>query len=82
MIDRWDRTPAAERSLRGRPTSLDAKQLERLWQMRRKGAKLKDCADEFGVHLATICRYITIVRKRKLEKIRADRLEIRKSAGI
>lgn len=82
MIDRWDRTPAAERSLRGRPTTLDAKQLERLWQMRRKGAKLKDCADEFGVHLATICRYITIVRKRKLEKIRADRLEIRKSAGI
>lgn len=82
MIDRWDRTPAAERTLRGRPTTLDAQQLERLWQMRRKGAKLKECANEFGVHIATICRYITIVRKQKLEKIRADRLEVRKSAGI
>lgn len=74
MIDFWSKTPAGERSQRGRPTTLDEKQLERLWQRRRKGATLKECAAEFDVHVATICRYITIVRKRKLEKTRADRL--------
>lgn len=82
MIDRWNETPAAERSQRGRPTALDAEQLEKLWKLRRHGATLKECATEFDVHIATICRYITIVRKQKLEKTRADRLGIRKSAGI
>ena len=82
MIDFWDKTPPGERARRGRPTTLDEKQLERLWQLRRKGASLKECAKEFDVHVATICRYITIVRKKKLEKTRADRLSHRKSAGI
>lgn len=82
MIDRWGKTPPGERSARGRHTTLDAQQLERLWQMRRNGALLKDCAKEFDVHLATICRYITRVRKQKLEKMRADRLDVRKIAGI
>lgn len=82
MIDFWSHTPADQRSQRGRPTTLDEQQLELLWQRRRDGASLKECASEFGVHVATICRYITIVRKRKLEKIRADRLGVRESAGI
>lgn len=76
MIDLWGKTPAGERSARGRPTTLDETQLERLWQLRRKGALLKDCAAEFGVHIGTICRYITLVRKRKLEKTRAARLGV------
>lgn len=82
MIDRWGKTLPGERSARGRHTTLDETQLERLWQMRRQGAKLKECATEFNVHIATICRYITMVRKQKLEKIRADRLDVRKIAGI
>lgn len=82
MIDFWSKTPAADRTQRGRPTSLDEKQLEQLWQLRRNGAKLKECADKFGVHVATICRYITIVRKQKLMRSRLARLTIRKSAGI
>ena len=81
MIDRWGKMPPEERSARGRPTTLDEQQLERLWQMRDKGALLKDCAKEFGVHIATICRYITAVRKKKLEMLRADRLAPRKIAG-
>lgn len=82
MIDRWGKMPAEERSARGRRTTLDEKQLERLWQMRRQGATLKECAAEFDVHFSTIARYITAVRKHKLEKIRADRLDVRKIAGI
>ena len=82
MIDYWAKTPPEERAERGRHTSLDEKQLERLWQMRRSGATLRACATEFGVHIATICRYITRVRKQKLDKIRADRLGVRKVAGI
>jgi hypothetical protein len=74
MIDFWSKTPAGERKQRGRPTTLDAKQLERLWQMRRRGKTLKDCAAVFDVHVATVCRYITIVRKCKLKKMQADRL--------
>lgn len=82
MIDFWSKTPAGERTQRGRPTTLNAEQLEKLWQRRRNGASLKECASEFGVHVATICRYITAVRKQKLEKIRADRLAPRKSGSI
>lgn len=82
MIDFWGKTPPGERRQRGRPTTLDNAELERLWVMRRKGATLKECAVKFNVHIATICRYVTIVRKRKLEKLQADRLEFRKNTGI
>jgi hypothetical protein len=74
MIDYWAKTPPNERATRGRHTKLDAGQLEKLWERRRLGASLNECAKEFGVHIATVCRYITIARKVKLEKIRADRL--------
>jgi HNH endonuclease len=74
MIDFWGKIPADERKRQGRPTVLDAEQLENLWQMRRNGAKLAECASHFGVHVATICRYITIVRQRKLDNLRAVRL--------
>jgi HNH endonuclease len=82
MIDFWSKTPADERCARGRPTTLTGEQLEQLWQRRRSGAKLAECAKEFGVHVATICRYITALRKQKLEKLRADRLVVRKNTGI
>lgn len=82
MIDFWSKTPAAERGRRGRPTVLDGRRLEHLWRMRQKGATLKECAKKFDVHVGTICRYITIARKAKLEKNRMDRLERTKSASI
>lgn len=82
MIDFWAKLPPDQRTRQGRPTVLDAKELEKLWQMRRKGVLLTECASHFGVHVATICRYITIVRKRKLEKMRADRLGTRESHGL
>lgn len=74
MIDRFGNTKPEYRMATGRARVLTDEQIETLWQMRRKGARLKDCAREFDVHIATICRYITARRKQKLEKIRADRL--------
>ena len=70
MIDYWAKTPADERAPRGRRTVLDAKQLEELWEMRRREKSLHECAEHFGVHISTVCRYITIVRKQKLMRMR------------
>jgi HNH endonuclease len=74
MHDRFDNRPPGERAARGRPFMLDDAELERLWQMRRAGATLRECAETFGVHIATICRYVTAVRRRKLEANRAAKL--------
>jgi hypothetical protein len=68
MIDRWSNR--SEHCPLGRPHVLDEQQLDRLWEMRRTGATLKHCAEVFGVHVATICRYITTVRKEKLGRLR------------
>lgn len=74
MIDRWRNTAPDERRAFGRPHVLDAEELERLWERRRNGATLRECAKEFHVHVATICRCITTVRKQKLEQNRSARL--------
>lgn len=74
MIDRFGNVKPEYRMTTGRSRVLTDAQLETLWQMRRNGALLKDCAKKFDVHIATICRYITAQRKLKLEKNRADRL--------
>lgn len=74
MIDRFGNTKPEYRLATGRARVLTDRQIETLWKMRREGRSLKSCAEKFDVHIATICRYITIERKRKLEKIRADRL--------
>lgn len=76
MIDRFSQPPAEARTARGRRTILDDAQLQRLWEMRRSGATLAACAATFDVHIATICRYITAVRKQKLERNRAARLSV------
>lgn len=70
MIDRWTNTSPDERGGLGRPYALDEAGLERLWEMRDAGSTLKQCAQEFNVHVATICRYITVVRKEKLSRLR------------
>ncbi len=70
MIDRWSQSPGKTRTRLGRPHMLTDEQLERLWQMRQDGATLKECAEHFGVHIATICRYITTVRREKLVRLR------------
>jgi hypothetical protein len=76
MLDRWALSPADERGQRGRPTVLDEEQLAELWKMRREGVKLTHCAQHFGVHVATICRYITAIRAKKSAKLRAVRMSI------
>jgi len=75
MVDRWTLSSADERGP-GRPTVLDEAQLIELWTMRRQEKTLKECASHFGVHVATICRYITAIRKQKSAKLRAVRMSI------
>lgn len=72
-LDHHENPPFDQRGPRGRGTSLTAAQLEKLWKMRQGGAQLRECAATFNVHIATICRYITQVRKAKLEANRRAR---------
>lgn len=74
MVDRWTLSTPDERGEIGRPHALTYEQMARLWQMRRDGATLKECAQEFDVHVGTICRYISAVRKRRIATLRSDRL--------
>jgi hypothetical protein len=73
MVDMWLRPPGSERAI-GRKRTLTDEQLTRLWEMRRGGRKLRECAKEFNVHIATVCRYITEIRRARFEKLRAVRL--------
>lgn len=74
MVDAFTNRPFDERIAGSQSRKLSKVQLAELWQMRRGGAKLKECAAKFEVHIGTICRYITEVRKEKLEKLQRVRL--------
>ena len=71
MIDRW--APDTKRGQRPYTTALPPERIEELYALRLDGMTLKDCAEHFGVHMATVCRYINIQRRIKLQKLRADR---------
>lgn len=73
MIDRFGKIAPEQRSRTGRNRVLTDEQIEALWQMRREDKSLKECAEKFGVHIATVCRYITARRKVALEKMQARR---------
>lgn len=77
MIDRWTKRAADDRIECGRSRSLTDSQLQELWVMRREtqpAVPLKVCAEKFGVHIATICRYITEYRRAKLAQGRLARV--------
>lgn len=74
MVDRWTLSSADERGSLGRPYVLTYEEMGQLWQMRRDGATLKECAHTFGVHIATIGRYITARRKQRIAQLHTDRL--------
>jgi hypothetical protein len=74
MIDRWGNTPGKERAPTGRPHALTQEALDRLWKKRQGGATLQECADEFGVHIATVCRYITTLRSQSVARLKSARL--------
>lgn len=63
MIDRWERTESGQRVPRGRPHVITSTGLEKLWAMQRAGATRKQCAEVFGVHVATVGRYLETWRK-------------------
>lgn len=48
--------------------------VEEIYQARRLGASLRECAERFGLHISTICRVVTKHRRMKLERLRKDRL--------
>jgi len=74
LIDMWRNPVPEERKTHGRPTILSPAELAELYRMRMGGAKLKECALKFGVHVGTVCRYITEMRREKLSRLRTDRL--------
>jgi hypothetical protein len=81
IVDRWTNTARDERGP-GRPTVLDEAQLTELWKMRREGATLKFCAAHFGVHTATIARYITAIRRQTSTKLRAVRMSLHRETLV
>lgn len=71
MTDRWRETPSHERKARYSPgTTFTQDELTRLYEMRRNGATMKECAAKFGVHIATVYRQITSQRKARLAAMR------------
>jgi hypothetical protein len=74
MADRFGEDSASQRGP-GRPFVLHDR-LEELRRDREGGMSLKDCAAKYNVHVATICRYVTIRRWAKLRKLRSDRLSL------
>lgn len=74
MIDRWRQTASEDRCARTYRTALTPEEIGQLFQDRMNGMKLTVCAEKYGVHVATICRYVSARRREKLAKLRADRL--------
>jgi HNH endonuclease len=74
MIDRFGNVLPKYRKATGRNRILTEAQLVELWEMRRDRVPLRECAEKFQVHIATICRYLTPELKQRLENLRADRL--------
>jgi HNH endonuclease len=74
MIDRFGNIAPEFRKATGRNRVLTDAQIEELWEMRRNRVPLRECAKKFGIHIGTICRYLTPALKQKLENLRADRL--------
>jgi hypothetical protein len=72
ILDQWEQPAAADRGPRnGRRFMLSDEQLELLWLMRKEGATLRACAEHFNIHFATVARYVTAIRKEKLQQLRA-----------
>lgn len=74
MIDRFRNPAAGDRQANGRPFMLTLIELQRLDQMRAQGSKLRECAEELRVSVATIVRYNTTKYRRKLLAHRRDRM--------
>ena len=74
LIDMWRNPVPEDRKAHGRPTILSSAELAELYRMRVGGAKLTACAAKFGVHISTVCRYITDMRREKLSRLRTARL--------
>ncbi len=73
ILDRWEQPAHEDRGARDakRRFMLTDEQLGLMWEMRKHGATLRECAAKFNVHMATVARYITAVRKQRLQELRA-----------
>ena len=72
ILDQWEQPAMANRGPRdGRRFLLTDEQLELLWLMRKEGATLRACADHFDISFTTVARYVTAIRKAKLQQLRA-----------
>lgn len=77
VIDTHTRRPFDERISGSQSCKLTDEQLERMWERRRGGATLRECAAEFHINIHTVMRYITKVRLQKINKLREDKLVLR-----
>lgn len=75
VLDHHEQPAFEDRGPRERRRLLSDAELDHLWAMRRTGATLKECAAIFNVHIATVARYITAVRKQKLEANARQRVQ-------
>jgi hypothetical protein len=82
MIDRFEHTPSDERGQRSRSTVLTTEQIGQMYQLRREGATLQQCADTFGVCRETVRRYVLNRRKERLAKLRSDRLAPKEASEV
>lgn len=73
MVDRWRSPPPNERRKRGIDGSVfTPDELTRMYQMRKEGASLLECARVFKVHIGTICRLVRNQREARLAQLRQD----------
>jgi hypothetical protein len=81
MVDRHAHVPPDLRGSYNRSTVLTGEQIGEMYQMRRNGATLQQCSDHFGVHRATVARYVTERRRERLQELR-DRTSVKKTPDI
>lgn len=82
MIDRWSGASPGERFPRGRPHVITSGGLEKLRQMQRSGATRRECAAAFGVHVATIGRYMETLRKQTHDRLDAVRQHLSRKTQV
>lgn len=74
MYDYFGNIPFDLRGHDARKCSLSDEELNKLWELRRAGATMRECGLHFGVHHTTIARYITAVRRERARALARIRL--------
>lgn len=74
MYDYFGKIPFDLRGHGSRKCALTEEELQRVWEMRKRGATLRECGAAVGVHFSTIARYVTAIRREKARLLAKVRL--------